>query len=110
MALGEQALLVLNSSGLIFEFLLMAAALLIGRRSGRTGAHFRTPLHPLVPAIGIAAAMAMIVAEWLDPAAGRPSLLLICGLFIASWAYYRFRMNHPSRTWTPKANEAVDLS
>jgi len=110
MVLGEQTLLVLNSSELIFEFLLMAAALLVGRRTGRTGAHFRTPLHPLVPIICIAAALAMIVAEWLDPAAGRPSLLLICGLFVASWAYYRLRMNHPSRTWAPNASEAVDLS
>jgi hypothetical protein len=67
-------------------------------------------LHPLIPIIGIATAGAMIVAEWLDPAAGRPSLLLICGLFLASWAYYRLRMNHPSRTWAPNAKEALDLS
>jgi amino acid transporter len=110
MALGEQTLLVLNASELIFEFLLMGAAGLVGRRVGRTGAHFRAPLHPLIPIAVIATAVAMIVAEWLDPAAGRPSLLLICGLFIASWAYYRLRMNHPARSWTPNASEALDLS
>jgi hypothetical protein len=110
MALGEQTLLVLNASELIFEFLLMGAAGLVGRRAGRTGAHFRAPLHPLIPIVVIAMAGAMVVAEWLDPAAGRPSLLLICGLFIASWAYYRFRMTHPSRSWTPNAGEALDLS
>jgi amino acid transporter len=110
MLLGEQALLVLVANENTFEFLLMGVALLVGRRLGRTGANFRTPLHPLVPVFGIAAAGAMIVAEWLDPAAGRPSLLLVCGLFIASWAYYRFRMNHPSRSWTPSAGAALDLS
>jgi amino acid transporter len=110
MLMGEQALLVLIANESTFEYLLMGVALLVGRRLGRTGAHFRAPLHPLVPLIGIAAAVAMIVAEWLDPAAGRPGLLLICGLFVVSWAYYRFRMNHPSRRWTPNAGEALDLS
>jgi len=110
MALGEQTLLVLNASELIFEFLLMGAAVLIGRRTGRIGVHFRAALHPLIPMIGIATAGAMIVAEWLDPAAGRPSLLLLCGLFLASWAYYRLRMTHPSRTWAPNADRALDLS
>jgi amino acid transporter len=110
MALGEQTLLVLNASELIFEFLLMGAAVLIGRRTGRIGVHFRAALHPLIPMIGIATAGAMIVAEWLDPAAGRPSLLLICGLFLASWAYYRLRMTHPSRIWAPNADRALDLS
>jgi amino acid transporter len=110
MLLGEQALLVLVANEGVFEFLMMGVALLVGRWTGRTGVHFRTPLHPLVPIIGIATGGAMIAAEWLDPAAGRPSLLLICGLFIASWAYYRVRMNHPSRGWTPNAGEALDLS
>jgi len=110
MAMGEQTLLVLNSSELIFEFLLMGAALLVGRRAGLTGKFFRAPLHPLIPLVGIAMAVAMVVAEWLDPDAGRPSLLLICGLFILSWLYYRVRMNHPSRTWAPTANEALDPS
>jgi amino acid transporter len=110
MALGEQTLLVLNASELNFEFLLMGAAVLVGRRTGRLGAHFRAPLHPLIPIFTIAMAGAMVLAEWLDPAAGRPSLSVICGLFILSWGYYRLRMNHPSRTWAPGASEAVDLS
>jgi len=107
MLLGEERLLVLTSSENVFEFLLMGVALLVGRRIGRTGIHFRSPLHPLVPIIGIVASLAMIVAQWFDPAAGRPSLLLVCGVFIASWAYYRFRMNHPSRTWAATAGEVV---
>jgi amino acid transporter len=110
MVLGEQALLVLVANESTFEFLMMGVALLVGRWTGRTGVHFRTPLHPLVPIIGIATAGAMIVAEWLDPAAGRPSLLLVCGLFIASWAYYRFRMSHPSHSWSPTTGQALDLS
>jgi len=110
MLLGEQALLVLVANEGTFEFLMMGVALLIGRWKGLTGVHFRTPFHPLIPIIGLATGGAMVVAEWLDPAAGRPSLLLVCGLFIASWAYYRLRMNHPSRTWNPNTTEAVDLS
>jgi amino acid transporter len=110
MVLGEQALLVLVANESTFEFLMLGVALLVGRWTGRTGVHFRTPLHPLVPVIGIATAGVMIVAEWLDPAAGRPSLLLVCGLFIASWAYYRFRMSHPSHSWSPTTGQALDLS
>jgi len=110
MLLGEQALLVLVANEGTFEFLMMGVALLIGRWNGATGVHFRTPFHPLIPIIGLATGGAMVAAEWFDPAAGRPSLLLVCGLFIASWAYYRLRMNHPSRTWSSNTAEAVDLS
>ncbi len=107
MLLGEERLLVLTSSENVFEFLLMGAAVLIGRRTGRTGVYFRSPLHPLVPVVGIAASAAMIVAQGFDPAAGRPSLLLVVGVFLASWAYYRVRMNHPSRAWSPGAGEPI---
>jgi amino acid transporter len=107
MLLGEERLLVLTSSENVFEFLLMGAAVLIGRRTGRTGVYFRSPLHPLVPVVGIAASAAMIVAQGFDPAAGRPSLLLVVGVFLASWAYYRVRMNHPSRAWSGRADLGV---
>ena len=91
MAVGEQKLIILSSGQNIFEFLLMGVALLVGRRLGKTGINFRIPLHPVLPVLAIGATFAFIVADWLDPAAGRPSLLILAALFVASLIYYRLR-------------------
>ena len=91
MAVGEQRLLILSSGENIFEFLLMGLAVLAGRRLGLTGRNFRIPLHPVLPVLAIAATVAFAVADWMDPAAGRPSLLILTALFVASLVYYKLR-------------------
>lgn len=78
--LGERALLVLCSNQLILEFLLLGLAVLRGRGAGRTGEHARSPLHPLVPVLAIIVTAGMIVADWMDPDAGRPSLFVLAGV------------------------------
>jgi len=107
MGLGEQPLLILSSGENIVEYLLMAAALLVGRRLARTGATFRAPWHPLFPLMGLAVTAAMAVAEWMDPAAGRPSLFILTGLCVASLAYHRLRMGRPKATWARPADAAA---
>ena len=92
------------------EYLLLATAVLIGRRTGRCGGQFKTPLHPLIPVITLVAAGGMIYSALMDGAAGRPALLLVLGLFVCSWAYFRFRSMHPSTTRTPTRTEAADAS
>jgi len=87
MLLGEQKLLILSSGQNIFEYLLMAIAILIGRRAGTTGVRFRAPLHPLIPLFAIVAIVGFVIADWLDPDAGRPSLLVLGALFVGSLAY-----------------------
>jgi fructoselysine transporter len=88
MLLGEQKLLILSSGQSIFEFLLMAVAVLIGRKAGMTGARFRAPLHPLIPLFALVSIIAFVVADWLDPDAGRPSLMVLSAIFVGSLAYY----------------------
>jgi amino acid transporter len=96
MLLGEQFLLILSSGENISEFLLMAAAVIIGRRIGKTGANFRTLLHPLIPILAILAAITFAWADWMDPAAGRPSLVILAVLSVGSLVYYRLR----GKPWT----------
>jgi len=103
MLLGEQRLLIFSSGQNILEFALVAAAVLVGRRTGLTGAHFRCPLNPLIPLFALACAGAFIVADWLDPAAGRPSLLVLVGLFVGSLGYFAIRSRRGGESWSARA-------
>ncbi|MBW8812926.1 MAG: APC family permease [Caulobacterales bacterium] len=107
MLVGQRTLLILTSMQTIPEYLLLAAAVLIGRKAGRTGGPFKAPLHPLAPLVTLAAAGGMICSALMDRTAGRPALLLVAALFVGSWAYFRFRANHPS-AWTPAAPDSAE--
>jgi amino acid transporter len=96
--LGEKTLLILIS-GNVSDYLLVSVAILIGRRQGRTGTFFRAPLHPLTPFFGLAVTVMAVAADWLDPTAGRPSVILLVSLFLAALAYYHFRLRQVSRGW-----------
>ena len=96
-ALGERVLLVLVSNQLTVEFVLLAAAVLIGRRRGLTGTRYRAPLHPLLPILAILLAGAMIAADWLDAESGRPSLLVLATILMLSYGYARLRLNPDKR-------------
>jgi hypothetical protein len=82
---------------------MMGAAVLVGRRIGKTGINFRTPLHPALPLLALAGTAAFALADWLDPAAGRPSLLVLSVLFLASLAYYKAR----GRPWVLREAQAA---
>ena len=77
----------------------MSAAILVGRRQGRTGTFFRAPLHPLMPVFGLGVTGMALAADWLDPEAGRPSVVLLVSLFLAALAYYHFRLRQVSKDW-----------
>ena len=96
--LGEKALLILIS-GNVSDYLLVSAAILVGRRQGRTGTFFRAPLHPLMPVFGLGVTGMALAADWLDPEAGRPSVVLLVSLFLAALAYYHFRLRQVSKDW-----------
>jgi amino acid transporter len=97
--LGERALLIIIS-GNVFEYLLMAVAMFVGRRSGATGTRFRIPFHPAVPALAVMLVAAFIVADWMDADAGRPSMMLLGGVFLASLAYCRVGLRGRVIHWT----------
>lgn len=88
--LGQRTLMVLLSGDVITMFLL-GGAVFIGRRLGLTGQYYRAPLHPVLPVLVILAGFGFAWATWLDKAAGRPSVILISGVFLAALAYDAWR-------------------
>jgi amino acid transporter len=96
--MGERAILVLIS-GNVSDYVLISLALFVGRRRGLTGRDFKAPAHPFVPIFGLTVAGFSIVADWLDPDAGRPSIIVLLALFLGAMAYYHFRLRQASRAW-----------
>ena len=105
MAIGEKRILILVS-GNVSDYLLISLAVLRGRRRGLTGANWRAPLHPMVPVFGLTVTALSVVADWLDPDAGRPSIMLLTALFLGALAYYHFRLREVSKGWTVGVVEA----
>jgi len=99
MAFGEKFLLVLLS-GNVSDYLLMAIAILVARKSGLTGADFKAPLHPFTPLFGLAITAVSMAADWFDPDAGRPSVIMLTGLFLTALVYFHFRLRETSLAWT----------
>ena len=98
MLIGEKRILILVS-GNVSDYLLISLAVLRGRKRGQTGLNWRAPLHPFVPLFGLAVTAFSVVADWLDPDAGRPSIVLLTGLFLGALAYYHFRLRQVSKGW-----------
>ncbi len=96
--LGERFLLILIS-GNVADYLLISLAIFIGRRTGRTGKDFRAPAHPLVPVFGLLVTAACVMADLMDPDAGRPSAILLASLFVGALIYFHFRLREASRNW-----------
>lgn len=40
-----------------------------------------------------------MIADWLDPDAGRPSIILLTVLFVSAMAYFHFRLRQASSGW-----------
>ena len=90
--LGERSLLIIIS-GNVSDYILVALAVWAGRKTGMTGRLFRVPFHPLVPLLGLLGGAGAIYADWTDTTAGRPSILLLLGVFTAAALYYGWRRN-----------------
>jgi hypothetical protein len=73
---------------------------LAGRRAGTTGRWFRIALHPAVPVLAFVVVAALILADWMDEDAGRPSIVLLSGVFLASLAYCRVRLRGRVIEWS----------
>jgi fructoselysine transporter len=97
--IGEKRILILVS-GNVSDYLLISLAVLRGRKRGETGATWRAPLHPLVPVFGLTVTAFSVAADWLDPDAGRPSIILLTALFLGAMVYYHLRLRQVSKTWT----------
>lgn len=90
MLAGERVLLILIS-GNIFDYILAAAAVLLGRKLGKSGRFFASPFYPAIPLIGLAGGLAIVIANLLDAEAGRPSLILLSTVFFSAMLFYGWR-------------------
>lgn len=94
-------LLLLNGTGLVAIYAGISLAALAGRRSGATAhARYRMPLYPLAPLLTLAALAYVAWTSWLDPAEGRPALLLTAAQIAVSAGYYALFLR--PRGWTAR--------
>lgn len=84
---SERALLIVLSAEL-FSPLLIACAVLAGRRKLRGGTSYRSPLYPFLSLIGLGTVALFVVADWMDPSAGRPGLMLLATVVVAATILY----------------------
>lgn len=78
-----------SGAGLIAIYAGVAAAALIGRRSGASGhAPYRAPLHPLAPAVTLVALALVTGAMWSDLEEGRPAILATGAQIVLAVGYY----------------------
>jgi amino acid transporter len=113
------ALLLIGGSTLLATFLSMKVKILMlsgnftvltvfyiwgmfaGRRSGRIGTHaYKTPLFPLIPALGVLIVIGEAIVLWLDADSGRPSLFICSGLYVLAYLYYRLVLCRRPERWT----------
>jgi len=82
-----------------------------GRRSGRTGGpehSYRSPLYPLLPALGVFIFIGEVIALWLDPEAGRKSLFVCSGVWLLAFSYYRLVLMRRAAGWKMRGPEDID--
>jgi fructoselysine transporter len=87
--LGERWLLILTS-GNVAEYVLIALALVLARQRGEPSV-WKAPAHPLLPALALLVTALAAASYWQDAETGRPSLLLITGVFLMAWAAWHAR-------------------
>jgi amino acid transporter len=97
--LGLDLILMLTGTGIVLVYVGVCLAAIFGRRSGASdAAHYRMPLYPIWPVIGLIALAYVLYTSALDPELGRPSLLINAGIVILSIAYYRLVLRR-GRDW-----------
>jgi amino acid transporter len=90
-ALVDPRRLLILLSGEVFTGLLLVVAVVVGRLRGLTGVTtYRSPLFPLTAVAGLVAVAAFVTADWHDPAAGRPSIVLLGTIALAAFLFDRF--------------------
>jgi amino acid transporter len=87
--LGERWLLILTS-GNVADYILIAIALLLARRRAEPTV-WAAPAHPALPLLAILVTLWAVQSFWLDTETGRPSLILITGVFALAWAAWHLR-------------------
>lgn len=102
--LSSRVLLVFMSGLVVYGLALVSTAVLVGRSRGLTGkpGFWRSPLFPLAPLLGLAMALAFAAADWADPVAGRPSLLILGAVLLAAALWHQFVLKRRPGGWAPR--------
>jgi amino acid transporter len=103
-ALDTHTLVVFTSGLTVYSLALISVAVLVGRRRGLTGqaGHWRSPLYPLAPWLGIVLAVGFAVADFADAAEGRPSLLILGGIIAAGLLWHHQVLRRRPGGWAPR--------
>ena len=104
--MGERYLLIFLS-GDVSAYALISVAILLGRARGTVGRHFRAPFYPGLPLFCATFTVLAVLADWMDPEAGRPSTLLLSSLFALALLYYFVRLRDRPATWLPSPQAAA---
>ncbi len=83
---------------------LVSLAVIVGRRKGLTGraGYWRSWLFPLAPVLGLVISAIFLVANLLDPDAGRPGVLILIVMMASGVAWYAFVLRRRPGGWTPR--------
>ena len=80
-----------------------------GRRRGLTGVHsYRTPLFPLIPALGVLIFVGEVVVLWIDADAGRKSLFICAAIWAGAFLYYHLGLMRRPGGWVMRGPDDVD--
>ena len=91
-------LLMVLADGNIAVYALLCAAVVAGRRSGRTArSQARMAFYPAAPVVGLVGTAGIAVASLLDPEIGRPGMLVVLALMLAGAAYWRLALRGAGR-------------
>lgn len=94
-------LLIATGTGTALVYAALCLALLRGRRAGATahGRH-RAPLGPVLPLVTLLALASVLWADLLDPAEGRPGLLIALAVALAFAAWYAAVLRRQPGGWS----------
>ncbi len=84
-------LLVVTSTSIVAVYAALCVGAIVGRRTGATAhAKYRMPWFPVAPVLALAVLVYVVYQNLLDPAVGRPSLIVTAAVALLSVAYYVF--------------------
>ncbi|MEV6911624.1 APC family permease [Amycolatopsis sp. NPDC051071] len=82
-------LLVVTSTSIVAVYAALCVGAIVGRRTGATAhAKYRMPWFPVAPVLALAVLVYVVYQNLLDPAVGRPSLIVTAVVALLSIAYY----------------------
>jgi amino acid transporter len=95
-----KVLLVLNGMGVVVTYVSMCVSVIAGRLNGSSRhAHYRMPLFPVAPVVGLLALAGVVAAGWIDAEVGRPSLLATFAEMVLFGGYYLWRRRSDGFAW-----------